>query len=77
MSQWPETETVPAPGDVSIAETLDALIKVALADGQAEVDKASEGKGNGIIRLNITLAVRHGRKQGASTSLVYERKLGS
>ena len=75
MSQWPETPAAPAPSEASLNDALSALVASALRDGQFEIEKAEHN--SGILRLNISLAVRHGRKQGASTSLVFERKLGS
>ena len=61
----------------TLYETLELLLDSALKDGMVEIQRAEETTSTGIIRLNISLAVRHGRKQGASTSLVFERKLGS
>lgn len=74
MSQWPRTEAEPAPGQPSLMESLTALIQMALTDGVYEVQRAAHE--TGIIRLNLSLTVRHGRPQGSASSLVFEKKTG-
>ena len=74
MSQWPETEAVPAPGSPFLDDVLQALVAQAIRDGSREVSRAATN--SGVLRLNISLSVRHGKPQGSSRSLSFELKQG-
>ena len=66
MLQSPEPEGLDA--------VLDALVKQAIRDGGREVSRAAVN--SGVLRLNVTLSVRHGKPQGSSRSLSFELKQG-
>lgn len=58
------------------ADLLKQLVEMAMRQGLCETEKARDPGTTGILRLNVTLAVRHGKPQGGSSSLVFEKKLG-
>jgi hypothetical protein len=70
----PEAPAGPTPGTLPIGETLAALIQMALTDGSLELRRAEHETGQ--LRLNLSLTVRHGRVQGSTSSLVFEKRLG-
>lgn len=74
MSQWPETEALPAPGAPLLDDVLEALVARAIAEGSREISRAATN--SGVLRLNISLSVRHGKPQGSSRSLSFELKQG-
>ena len=70
----PTSPARPTPGTPSLMHSLTELIQMALTDGAAEVQRAT-GE-TGVIRMNLALTIRHGRVQGSTASLVFEKKLG-
>lgn len=62
------------PGDVTLLQVFQDLIQMALTDGSLEIQRA--GGDTGVLRLNLALTVRHGRPQGSSSSLAFEKKTG-
>lgn len=74
MSNWSESPASPAPGVTKPEEILRLLSDAALAAGRHELVRAMNG--TGILRLNISLSLRHGKPQGSTSGLVFEEKRG-
>lgn len=70
----PESPAGRAPGDLDIDDVLRILFENTMTRGEHELDRADTR--TGMIRLNLSISVRHGRPQGSTSSLHFEEKTG-